>query len=250
MRSAQAGYDDADNENALKGTERAAELREREGRPRLVALSHALRGRVLSRMGRGEEARSVLTAAVAVLADEPGPDTVQALTHLAATYSMSGLEESGDITDQALELAQRLGADDSVLANLFNSRGIVLGARGRRHEAIAHFREALRLAQASGSMVEEVGPTGNLGDAIMRDDPRQGLDYALRGQEQARQIGARYFLGISVLNAVMCLRVRPSDLGRRVSNERRLDRAALPRRAQFHRGPDRPDSQLDVEIRS
>ena len=147
----------------------------------------------------------MLTAAVAVLADEPGPDTVQALTHLAATYSMSGLEESGDITDQALELAQRLGADDSVLANLFNSRGIVLGARGRRHEAIAHFREALRLAQASGSMVEEVGPTGNLGDAIMRDDPRQGLDYALRGQEQARQIGARYFLGISVLNAVMRL---------------------------------------------
>ena len=205
MRSAQAGYDDGDNENALKGTERAAELREREGRPRLVALSHALRGRVLSRMGRGEEARSVLTAAVAVLADEPGPDTVLAMSQLSAVYSVSGLEESGDIIDRALQLAQRLGADDSLLANLFNSRGNALGTRGRQREAIAYFRESLRLAQASGSVVESISPTSNLGDSIMCDDPHQGLEYALRGQDQARQIGARYALGVSLLNEVLCL---------------------------------------------
>ena len=52
MQSAEAAYDDGDNQDALKGTERAAELRERQGRPRLVALSHGLRGRVLSRLGR------------------------------------------------------------------------------------------------------------------------------------------------------------------------------------------------------
>ena len=39
----------------------------------------------------------------------------------------------------------------------------------------------------------------------MCDDPHEGLVYALRGQELARQLGTRYILGISVLNAVMCL---------------------------------------------
>ena len=147
----------------------------------------------------------MLTAAVAVLADEPGPDTVLAMSQLAAVYSISGLEESGDIIDRALQLAQRLGADDSLLANLFNSRGIALGTRGRQREAIAHFRESLRLAQASGSVVESISPTSNLGDSIMCDDPHQGLEYALRGQDQARQIGARYALGVSLLNEVLCL---------------------------------------------
>ena len=205
MHSAEAAFDNGAFDTALRATERAVELRERQGRPRLVALSNALRGRILARTGRGEEGRSLLTAAVAVLTGEPGPDTVEAMAQLAAVYSMSELEEGEDVTRQALELAQRIGASDALLVNLFNSRGIALVARGRRHEAIAHFRESLRLAQASGAVGLEAGPTGNLGDAVMCDDPREGLEYALRGQDQARQIGARYFLGISFLNAVMCL---------------------------------------------
>ena len=48
---------------------------------------------------------------------------------------------------QALELAQRLGADDSRPGQPVQLAGIALGVRGRRHEAIAHFREALRLAR-------------------------------------------------------------------------------------------------------
>ena len=42
MKSAEAAYDAATAEDALKGTERAAELRERQGRPRLAALAHGL----------------------------------------------------------------------------------------------------------------------------------------------------------------------------------------------------------------
>jgi class 3 adenylate cyclase/tetratricopeptide (TPR) repeat protein len=205
MESAEAAYDGGDNQAALRGTERAAELRAGEERPRLLALSNGLRGRILSRLGRSDEARSLLTAAVAALSDEPGPDTVQAMTYLAAVYSLTARPDGADVTQEALELAQRLGSDDSALANLFNSRGIALGVRGRRHEAIAHFREALRLARSSGSVIQELNPTGNLGDAIMCDDPREGLKYALRGQELARQIGARYLLGVSVLNATLCL---------------------------------------------
>ena len=109
------------------------------------------------------------------------------------------LEESGDITEQALELAQRLGADDAVLANLFNSRGIVLGARGRRRRHRPLPRGA-RLARCLGSDGRWSSvPLSNLGDAIMRDDPPRACEYALRGQDLARQIGARYCLGISVL---------------------------------------------------
>ena len=158
MKSAEAAYDGGDSPGALKGTERAAELRERQGRPRLAAVSNGLQGRTLARIGRGEEARSLLTAAVTVLSDEPGSDTVQVMGYLAAVYSISDRADDGDVTQEALELAQRLGAGDSVLANLFNSRGIALGVRGRRHEAIAHFREALRLAQASGEVIHAARP--------------------------------------------------------------------------------------------
>ncbi len=205
MQSAMAAEGGGEHQFGLKGTERAAELREGQGRPRLVAVSNGLRGRILSRLGRGEEARSLLTAAVTALSEEPGPDTVEVMTYLAAVYSMTGRADSSDVTQEALELAQRLGAEDSVLATLFNSRGIALGVRGRRHEAVAHFREALRLARASGASIHELNPTGNIGDAIMCDDPRGGLEYALRGQDLARQIGARYVLGVSVLNTVLCL---------------------------------------------
>ena len=66
---------------------------------------------------------------------------------------MSGPADDGDVTQAALELAQRLGADDALLANLFNSRGIALGVRGRRQESIAHFREAL----AAGPRVRGAG---------------------------------------------------------------------------------------------
>ena len=93
-----------------------------------------------------------------------------------------------------------------MLSNLFNSRGIALGVRGRRHEAIAHFREALRLAQASGELVLELGPDRQpRRRRSCATTPHEGLEYALRGQELSRQLGARYLLGISVLNAVLCL---------------------------------------------
>ena len=124
-----------------------------------MALSNGLRGRILARDGRGEEARSFLTAAVAALSDEPGLDTVQVMAYLAAFYSISGRADDGDVTQEALELAQRLGASDALMANLFNSRGIALGVRGRRQEAIAHFREALRLARRPGGAGAGAQPT-------------------------------------------------------------------------------------------
>ena len=130
------------------------------------------------------------------LSDEPGPDTVEVMAYLAAVYSMSDRADDRDVTQDALELAERLGAGDALLANLFNSRGIALGVRGRRKEGIAHFREALRLARVSGESVLELNPTSNLGDTIMCDDPREGLEYALRGQDLSRQLGMRYGLGI------------------------------------------------------
>ena len=55
----------------------------------------------------------------------------------------------------------------------------------------------------------------------MCDDPHEGLEYALRGQDLARQLGMRYGLGISVLNAVPCAcsgpgsGTAPHDRGRR-----------------------------------
>ena len=205
MQSAMAAEGGGEHQFGLKGTERAAELREGQGRPRLVAVSNGLRGRILSRLGRGEEARSLLTAAVTALSEEPGPDTVEVMTYLAAVYSMTGRADSSDVTQEALELrpaARRRRLRPGHPLQL-------AGHRPRRARTAARGRRPLPRGTAArpgvGGVDHALNPTGNIGDAIMCDDPRGGLEYALRGQDLARQIGARYVLGVSVLNTVLCL---------------------------------------------
>ena len=96
------------------------------------------------RPGRHAQAREQLTAAVAVLRDDPGTDTVQALGELAALEVFTGAPEADALTAEALALGQDLAVDDATLAGLFTTRGICHIFAGRRPQAGCRLREAAR----------------------------------------------------------------------------------------------------------
>ena len=205
MHAAKAAYEEADYAACLTHADRAKELRRRHGRTRLVAVIDALRGRAMRRSGRGDQARTDLLDAMAVLEEEPGLDTVEVAASLANVSALHEYDDADEVTARAISLAERLGADDRVLADVFSSRGLMLNYMGRRLEAIGYLRQSLAFAEACGDPALMSNPLGNLADVSLFASPREGLAYTQRGIDVARQTGSRYGLGISIINAILCL---------------------------------------------
>ena len=204
MHAAKAGYEEADYDAAspLRTTPRGSGAH---GHARLVAVIQALRGRALRRSGRGGQARTDLLAAMAVLEEEPGLDTVEVAASLATVSALDEYDDADEVTARAISLAERLGADDRVLADVFSSRGLMLNYLGRRLEAIGYLRQSLAFAEACGDPLLMSNPLGNLADVSLFASPREGLDYTQRSIDVARQTGSRYGIGISTINAILCL---------------------------------------------
>jgi hypothetical protein len=91
----------------------------------------------------------LLTDAVAVLRDDPGTDTVQALGELALLEAVAGTSAADALTAETLTLGQSLAA--AALAQLFTTRRQWLARAGwLRPEAAAYYREAVWLATQAG----------------------------------------------------------------------------------------------------
>jgi hypothetical protein len=101
-------------------------------RCRAAAHAHAIAGRALRIWGRHAQAREQLTAAVVVLRDDPGADTVRALRELATLEVFAGSPDADALSAEALALGQDLAADEATPAGLLSTRGIYLGHAGRR----------------------------------------------------------------------------------------------------------------------
>src|SRR5205814_9885256 len=97
------------------------------GDARSAARAQTVAGRALRLWGRHAQAREQLTAAVAVLRDDPGTDTVRALGELAALEVFAGSPEADALSAEALALGQDLAVDDATLARLFSYRGVYFG---------------------------------------------------------------------------------------------------------------------------
>ena len=205
MQAAAAGYQEADYERCLAATGHAERLRQAFGQTRLVAVIQALRGRALRRSGRADEARADLLGAMAVLEEEPGLDTVEVAASLASLCALDEYGDADQVTARAISLAERLGAGDRLLADVFNSRGLMLNYSRRRLEAIGYFRQALGFAEASGDVALMSNPLGNLADVSLFESPREGLAYTNRSMDLARQTGSRYGMALGVTNKVLCL---------------------------------------------
>jgi len=203
--AAGAALTNADWATALEQAGQAGELYQQGGDTRSAARAQALAGQALRRWGRHAQAREQLTAAVTVLREDPGADTVQALGELAMLDAFTGAPEADALTAEALGLGQDLAVDHATLAHLFTTRGIFHGYAGRMPEAAAYFREAARLATQAGDTLSLGRALVNLADTVTGADPHVGADAARAAAGHARQAGARNDLATAVVNLAQAL---------------------------------------------
>ena len=203
--AASAAATNADWAAAVEQAGRAGELYRRGGDARAAARAQTIAGHALRRWGRHAQAREQLTAAVAVLRDDPGTDTVQALGHLALVEVLAGAPEAEALSAAALALAQALAVDDATLAGLFTVRGLYHTTAGRGPEAAAYFREAARLATQAGDTARLGRALFNLSDTVTGTDPAAGAEAARAAAAHSRRAGDRQGLALAVANLAQAL---------------------------------------------
>jgi hypothetical protein len=203
--AARAALTTADWAAAVEQAGQAGELYRQGGDTRPAARAQTIAGQALRRWGRHAQAREQLTAAVAVLRDDPGTDTVQALGELATVEVLAGAPEADALTAEALALGQDLAVDDATLAQLFTTRGLWHTIAGRRPQAAANFREAARLATQAGDTIRLGRALVNLADAVTGTDPAAGAEAARAAAAHLRRAGDRDLLAVAVVNLVHAL---------------------------------------------
>ena len=181
---------------AIERYELAAESYRRHGHGRAAARAETLTGVALRRLGRLEEARTKITAALTVLETDPDADTVNALAEMATVNAFAGNAiEANQVSDAALAQAQALGLPDAVLAVLFTIGGISHGMAGRPAQAAANFREAVLRAEAAGDSAAAARALLNLGDTLAATDPVAAVEANRAAMTHCRRIGHRYHNG-------------------------------------------------------
>src|SRR5215470_13517224 len=96
--AARAALTNAGWATALEQAGQAQDLYRQGGHARSAARAQTIAGQALRRWGRHAQAREQLAAAVAVLRDDPGTDTVQALGELATLEAFAGAPEADTLT--------------------------------------------------------------------------------------------------------------------------------------------------------
>ena len=203
--AAEAALTNADWAAAAEQAGRAGELYRQGGETRSAARTQTIVGQALRQWGRLAQAREQLTAAMAVLRDDPGTDTVRALGGLASLEVHAGSPAAEAVSAEALALGQDLAVDDATLAGLFTTRGISHTFAGRRPQAAANLREAARLAGQAGDTFQLGRALLNLSDTVTTTDPAAGAEAARAAAAQLRQAGARILLATAVGNLAQAL---------------------------------------------
>jgi len=203
--AARAAITNADWASAVERAGQAGALYRQGGDIRAAARAQTIVGYALRRWRRRAQAREQLTAAVAVLRDDRGADTVQALGELAALEVLAGAPEADALAAEALALGQDLAVDDATLAYLFATRGNCHAYAGRRPEAAAYYREAARLATQADDTLSLGRALYNLADAVTSTDPAAGAEAARAAAAHLRRAGARDHLAFAVANLAQAL---------------------------------------------
>ena len=204
-RAAEASLTDADWAAAAEQAGQAGELYRQCGETRSAARAQVIAGQTLRQWGRHAQARDQLTAAVAVLREDPDTDTVRALGELARLEVATGSPAADALSAEALALGQDLAVDEATLAGLFTSRGIGHGFAGRRPEAASYLREAARLAGQAGDNVLLGRALLNLSDTVTGTDPAAGAEAARAAAAHLRRTGARILLATAVTNLAQAM---------------------------------------------
>jgi class 3 adenylate cyclase/predicted ATPase len=203
--AAEAALTNAGYAAAIEQAGQAADAYGQGGDTRSAARAQVIAGQALRQWGRHAEAREQLTAAVAVLREDPDADTVRALGELARLEVFAGSPEADALSAEALALGQDLAVDEATLAGLFTTRGVCHGFAGRRPEAASYLREAARLAGQAGDTVRLGRALLNLSDAVTGTDPAAGAEAARAAAAHSRRAGARILLAVAVGNLAQAL---------------------------------------------
>ena len=203
--AARAALTNADYAAAVEQAGHAGELYRQGGDTRATARTQTIAGQALRQWGRHAQAREQLTAAVAVLRENPGPDTVRALGDLATLEVFAGAPDADALSAESLALGQALAVDDATLAHLFTTRGICHARAGRRQQAAAYHREAARLAERAGDTASLGRALVSLSDAVTGTDPAAGTEAARAAAAHLRRAGARNHLAVAVANLAHAL---------------------------------------------
>ncbi len=190
---------------AIEQAGRARRLYLQIGQLRAAARAQATAGGALRRWGRHAKARDQLTAAIDVLRADPDADTVRALEQLAVLEVFDGSPDADRLTAEALTLGQALDVGTGQLATLFTSRGIHLSMTGRWPEAVAYFREAVRLATQTGDNVALGRALANLSDSLAVTDPAAAAEAARAAAGHLRRAGDRHLLASATATLVEAL---------------------------------------------
>jgi class 3 adenylate cyclase/tetratricopeptide (TPR) repeat protein len=197
-RAAQAAVTSADWAASVRHADRARDDHLRRGDVRAAAGAQAIAGRALRLWGRHGEARDQLTAAVEVLRENADTDTVRALQELATVFAIGGSPEADGLSTEALNLGQALGVDAGQMSDLLLTRGIYLVSVVRRPQAVAYFRESVRLAALDGGSFRLGRALLNLAGALMSTDATEAAETARTAAGHLRRAGARDYLGVAI----------------------------------------------------
>ena len=192
----------ADYAAAIGHADRARAEYLKAGQVRAAARVQATGGHTLRLWGRHTEAREPLIAALEVLRADPDHDTVRALEQLALLEVFAGSPDGDRLSSEALVLGQALDVGIDQLSSLFASRAIFLNKVERRPQAVAYFREAVRLATQVGNHLQLGRVLLNLSDVLAVTDPLAAADAARGAVEHLRRTGGRDYLAIAVTNLV------------------------------------------------
>ena len=203
--AAEAALTNGDWAAATEQAGQAGELYRQGGETRPAARAQVIAGQALRQWGLDAQAREQLTAAVAVLREDPDADTVRALGELARLEVFAGSPAADALSAEALALGQDLAVDEATLAGLFTSRGISHGFAGRRPQAAASLREAARLAGQADDSLLLGRALVNLSDTVTGTDPAAGAEAARAAAAQLRRAGARNHLAGAVMNLAQAL---------------------------------------------
>ena len=203
--AAQSANTNADWAAAVEQAGQAADAYRQRGETRAAARALAIGGRALRRWGRHARAREQLTAAVAVLREDPDADTVRALDELATVEVFTGSPAADALSTEALALGQDLAVDEATMVGLFTVRGLCHSFAGRHPEAAAYYREAARLAGQAGDPDGLGRALVGLSDAVTGTDPAAGAEAARAAAAHSRRAGDRRQLAFAVVNLAQAL---------------------------------------------
>jgi tetratricopeptide (TPR) repeat protein len=173
--------------------ERARDLYEEAGDVHAAARASARLGEALWINDRPEEGADLMERALAVLADAE-PDHDLAFLHAIlgkVRFFLGQLDEAFTQIEIALDIAEAQWFPD-VLSEALNTKGLILGTRGRHEEEQALLKHALTLALEGDVAISAIRAYNNLSYIMMnRDRYDEARRYQLEGLALGERLGFR-----------------------------------------------------------